>query len=124
MVPPRWMMPPTSRAPKRYKSPEIKPAYPCRTPKTSQPLASPVRTTARMAAFMPGASPPLVSTAILFMVSPSYPLAILGLQYEIGGEESRTSFRDNCRYDPSVCLGLLGGDKRTNRKDPQRIGNG
>src|SRR6185312_12172016 len=37
---------------------------PLRTPKTSQPFAIPVRTTARMAAFMPGASPPLVRTAI------------------------------------------------------------
>ena len=35
-----------------------------RTPNTSQPLAIPVRTTARMAAFIPGASPPLVKTAI------------------------------------------------------------
>src|SRR3954468_1403848 len=31
----------------------------------------PARTTARMAAFIPGASPPLVKTAILFMAPPA-----------------------------------------------------
>src|SRR3989304_10396201 len=35
-------------------------------PYTCQPLASAQRVTARMAAFIPGASPPEVSTAMLF----------------------------------------------------------
>lgn len=37
------------------------------TPKIVQFLSRPVRTTARMAAFIPGASPPLVNTAIRFV---------------------------------------------------------
>ena len=39
------------------------------TPYTSYPLEIPVRTTARIAAFIPGASPPLVNTAIFPFVS-------------------------------------------------------
>jgi hypothetical protein len=41
-----------------------KPEYPEYTPKTWMFEVRAVRTTERMAAFMPGASPPLVSTAI------------------------------------------------------------
>ncbi len=36
-------------------------------PMTSSPRFSPTRSTARMWAFMPGASPPLVNNAIRFM---------------------------------------------------------
>jgi hypothetical protein len=38
-----------------------------RTPKVAQPFPRLRRTTARIAAFMPGASPPLVRTAILLL---------------------------------------------------------
>src|SRR5262249_35952397 len=65
-VPPCWMMPPTSRAARRSMAPDTSPAKPLRTPNTSQPLASAPRVTARTAAFIPGASPPLVRTAIFF----------------------------------------------------------
>src|SRR5512143_3015057 len=61
-------MPLTSRLPRGTMFPEIRPAKPRRMPTTSQPLSIPVRTTARMAPFIPGASPPLVRTAIRFMV--------------------------------------------------------
>ena len=43
-----------------------KPAYPRRIPFTFSPLDNPARTTARIAAFIPGASPPLVNTPIVF----------------------------------------------------------
>ena len=41
------------------------PAYPRRTPFTFRPLEIPALTTARIAAFIPGASPPLVNTPIV-----------------------------------------------------------
>src|ERR1051325_10537682 len=64
---PGWEpFPPTSRAARRSRTPATTPAKPLRTPNTSQPLASAPRVTARTAAFIPGASPPLVSTAIFF----------------------------------------------------------
>ena len=44
--------------------PASRPAKPSRTPYVSSPAASADRTTARIAAFIPGASPPLVSTAM------------------------------------------------------------
>src|SRR6185436_920822 len=56
----------TSRAARRSRTPDTSPAKPLLTPKTSQPRASAPRVTARTAAFIPGASPPLVRTAILF----------------------------------------------------------
>ena len=63
MVPPRWMMSDTLRRSISTRSPLIRPLYPRYTPYTCTPLLKAVRTTARTAAFMPGASPPLVSTA-------------------------------------------------------------
>src|ERR1700690_4217953 len=57
------MMPPTSRAPKGWTSPWINPVKPSRTPIASYPCAIAERTTARIAALIPGASPPLVNTA-------------------------------------------------------------
>src|SRR5438874_11588751 len=65
-VPPAWMMPPTSRAASWSNSLPRSPAKPLRTANTSQPRASAPRVTARTAAFMPAASPPLVRTAIFF----------------------------------------------------------
>src|SRR5450830_2051384 len=73
IVPPCWMIPPTSRGPSGVNSPPRSPAKPCRTPQTLHPSARPARTTARIAAFMPGASPPLVRTAMLLIVSPFGP---------------------------------------------------
>src|SRR5450759_4395383 len=73
IVPPCWMMPPTSRGPSGESSPPRSPAKPWRTPKTLQPCANAARTTARIAAFMPGASPPLVRTAMLLILSPFIP---------------------------------------------------
>jgi hypothetical protein len=46
--------------------------YPCITPQVCTPRECPVRTTARIAAFIPGASPPLVSTARFFINSPLF----------------------------------------------------
>src|ERR687895_1550265 len=65
-VPPCCTMPPTSRALRGSRALATRPAKPLRTPNTSQPWASAPRVTARTAAFMPGASPPLVKTAIFF----------------------------------------------------------
>ena len=45
----------------------MSPENPCRTPMISRSRALPTRTTARSAAFMPGASPPLVRTATRFI---------------------------------------------------------
>ena len=66
-VPPNWMTPPTSRARSRTRLPKIRPSYPSRTPNIFISLSHPARTTARIAAFIPGASPPLVKTAIRFI---------------------------------------------------------
>ena len=66
---PRSSTPPTSESPSGRKQPLSSPSKPCSMPTTSQPLAMAERTTARTAAFMPGASPPLVSTAILRTLS-------------------------------------------------------
>ena len=49
-------------------SPLMSPFQPRRMPITSMPRWSAERTTLRTAAFMPGASPPLVKTPILRMV--------------------------------------------------------
>ena len=50
----------------RTKSLEMRPFQPLRMPTQSMPRLMAERTTARRAAFMPGASPPLVSTPIRF----------------------------------------------------------
>ena len=47
-------------------SSSISPAYPLLIPLTCLPAARAARTTALMQAFIPGASPPLVSTPIVF----------------------------------------------------------
>ena len=80
IVPPRCRIPLTSLEPRAKRLSCRSPVYPCRMPWTSQSLATPVRTTDRMAAFIPGASPPLVSTAIRFISSPafSYPQVFAG----------------------------------------------
>ena len=70
IVPPRCRILPTSRGPSGMKSCLINPAKPCRTPKTSAPWKRARRVTARIAAFMPGASPPLVRSAIRFISAP------------------------------------------------------
>ena len=73
IVPPRERMCPTLVGVSRVKSALIKPCQPLRMPMHSMPQAAAVRTTARMAGFMPGASPPLVNTPILltlFIVAP------------------------------------------------------
>ncbi len=67
IVPPLCSTPPTSRGPSSWNFPLMRPSYPPRTPYTSHPNDRPVRVTARIAAFIPGASPPLVRTAILFI---------------------------------------------------------
>ena len=64
MVPPRLMMWLTLGPSSRTKSLLIRPVQPRRMPMHSMPLPTAVRTTARTAAFMPGASPPLVRTPI------------------------------------------------------------
>src|ERR1039458_3654350 len=84
IVPPCWMMPPTSRGPSGESSPPRSPAKPCRTPQTLHPSAIPARTTARIAAFMPGASPPLVRTAMLLIVSPFGPGSDGGGEWPFG----------------------------------------
>src|SRR3954471_5413506 len=67
MVPPCCTMPPTSRAASGRRGagtrPRLAPAEPLCTPNPPPPLASAPRVTARTAAFIPGASPPLVRTA-------------------------------------------------------------
>src|SRR5262245_8735690 len=65
------MIPPTSRAVRCAISPATSPSKPIWTPYISQPWNMPVRTIARTAAFIPGASPPLVNTAIFLFIEPS-----------------------------------------------------
>ena len=66
MVPPRLMMRLTLELSMGMMSPLMRPFQPLRMPTHSIPRPTAERTTARMQAFMPGASPPLVSTPILF----------------------------------------------------------
>src|SRR5699024_4126954 len=54
-----------------------RPAYPLIIPLTFSPLLMATRTTARIAAFMPGASPPLVSTPMVLI---AFAIAIYLLQ--------------------------------------------
>jgi len=70
IVPPRRMMPPTEDFVRGIPSPSRSPSYPLRMPITSTPRKIAVRVTARTAAFIPGESPPLDSTAILFIPFP------------------------------------------------------
>ena len=59
-------------------SPSNNPLYPLWTPITSIPLLKAVLTTALTAAFIPGASPPLVKIAIFFItVPPHTPIGLL-----------------------------------------------
>ena len=69
IVPPRERIWPTLVLESFTKSLLIRPCQPLRMPMHSMPLAIAVRTTARTAAFMPGASPPLVRTPILLIFS-------------------------------------------------------
>ena len=62
IVPPVWMILLTSSVVKRFTSPFIRPSYPRYIPFTLKPLQMALRVTARMAAFIPGASPPEVRT--------------------------------------------------------------
>ena len=64
IVPPLSMIWLTLVAPSCTKSLVIRPFQPLRMPTHSMPQSWAVRTTARTAAFIPGASPPLVSTPI------------------------------------------------------------
>lgn len=66
-VPPRFRISHTLAAPKSTISSSRSPAYPFWIPFTRQPSVTAVRTTALTAAFIPGASPPLVSTPIVLI---------------------------------------------------------
>ena len=72
MVPPKCNIPPTERGVNRLKEFVSKPSQPLSKPTTSKFLEQAIRTTPRIAAFMPGASPPLVTTPIIFTITPSY----------------------------------------------------
>ena len=65
IVPPRPMISDTSFAVISMISSFSNPSYPFRIPFIFSPLLSPRRTTARIAAFIPGASPPLVNTPMV-----------------------------------------------------------
>ena len=66
IVPPVWIISDTVRLFISKISSSKSPAKPRRIPFTFNPFEIPVRTTARIAAFIPGASPPLVKTPIVF----------------------------------------------------------
>ena len=66
MVPPLLMMWLTLEEFSGTKSLVMRPFQPRRMPMQLMPRLMEARTTARTAAFMPGASPPLVRTPILF----------------------------------------------------------
>jgi hypothetical protein len=74
-VPPNWIIPPTERGLSSLKVFVNNPSQPLSKPKTLKPFEYAKRTMARMAAFIPGASPPLVTTPILFKSRPSPNLA-------------------------------------------------
>ena len=70
MVPPRWMVFRIAARSSGTASAAMSPVYPRRIPATARLFASAVRTAARMQAFIPGASPPLVRMPIRFMAHP------------------------------------------------------
>ncbi len=72
MVPPLCIISATEERFISNISPLIKPLYPCLIPITLKLLYIPVLTTALMAAFIPGASPPLVNTPMVFILFPLY----------------------------------------------------
>ena len=67
MVPPRWMAFETERASISWNCSCRMPSYPRLNPSTRKPCPRAMRVTERMAAFMPGASPPLVIRPRVFM---------------------------------------------------------
>ncbi len=71
-VPPRCTKPQSSLRSTGRSSPSSSPKYPSSTTTTSQPRENAACATARTAAFIPGATPPLVNTAI-FKPSPLSP---------------------------------------------------
>src|SRR5512146_3068827 len=77
----------------------------------------PARATARMAAFIPGASPPLVSTAIFFIVPPGASRATLGQLHGEApdvGQHIRLSFAYVRGCDlPTQHIGIIGGLQST-----------
>ena len=62
------------------KSPLINPSYPATTPVTEIFLYIAVRTTARIQAFIPGASPPEVKTAMCFIFKCKFDTKLIGIQ--------------------------------------------
>src|ERR1035437_7228889 len=64
------MMPVTECPSNGSMTPSHMPWNPFRTPTTSSPRCHATRTDERIAAFMPGASPPLVTIAMRFIVCP------------------------------------------------------
>ena len=67
IVPPKSIMSETLLKFIQIMSEVNNPLKPRRTPKISKPLSTPTRTTALIAAFIPGASPPLVKTPIFLL---------------------------------------------------------
>src|SRR5215207_3732679 len=78
--------------------PSRSPLYPAHIPMTSQPLKKAVRATALTAAFIPGASPPLVNTPILKHAS-SYSRS--WTEYTETGRPSRTPAMRFADHQPS-----------------------
>ena len=68
ITPPRSIVSDTSFALMSIISSFNRPLYPFRIPFTFNPLLKPLLTTARIAAFIPGASPPLVRTPMVFIL--------------------------------------------------------
>ena len=83
----------------RIKSLLIRPFHPLRMPMQSMPRPRAERTTARMAAFIPGASPPLVKTPIRFTC-----FSICFLQFlvvEAAPAQDRTEAASEVREGPA-----------------------
>jgi hypothetical protein len=71
MVPPNCIMPPTERGVNLLNVLVNNPSQPLSKPKICLPFECAIRVTARIAAFIPGASPPGVTTPIIFNNSTS-----------------------------------------------------
>ena len=115
MVPPRWVMPRTSFAPRGItpsSSPERRPSYPFRIPSTSHPRPSADRTTARITALSPGASPPPVLIAMRMRACLPLWFGADGSRNDEGGA------RPSGRTPPPRCSDVAGQNRHRNVRVP------
>src|SRR5687767_11422859 len=93
-------------------------------PNISQPLSSPQRTTARIAAFMPGASPPLVRSATFLRAATALVYTFLRAIPKATGRSLREREAECCEVGRRVHVGeallCVGDAERVHGDDVRR----